>query len=291
MKRIKDVLSAVVPSGLWSWFRGKRILAHHRTVADVCESLIDSYYAEGGNEFSIVPKVDLETERIIWQYWAQGYDGVPETVRKCLDSVDRFADRYRVIRLSDANLSEYLDIPEFVQKKRSMYSLAFFSDLLRCMLLSTYGGIWLDATVLLTAPIPREYRDAEFFLFQRDPDEKYKDYWKNTYAYYFGWDKGFRVNMLSSFLCAKKDSVVINDLSALMLKWWKENDTLPDYFFFQILFDVLINGKLKGYNCPIVSDCLPHYLQQSINDPIFNLMSREDILATIPIHKLTYKKQ
>ena len=40
---------------------------------------------------------------------------------------------------------------------------------------------------------------------------------------------------------------------------------------------------------PLVSDTLPHYLQQSINDPSFDLMSREEILRTIPIHKLTYK--
>lgn len=286
----KEILKKFVPQSLWKCLRTKKIVAQHKTVASICENLISDFNPTQ-ERFELRPLKEFQDDRIIWQYWAQGYDDVPKTVKECLDSVDRFADGYRVIRLSDANLSEYLDIPEYVIAKRSLFSLAFFSDLLRCMLLSTYGGIWLDATVLLSAPIPQEYRDVDFFLFQRDPAEKNKEYWENTYAYYFGWTKGFRVNMLSSFLCGKKDSAVIKNLSTLMLKWWKENDYLPDYFFFQILFDVLINGKMKGQNCLIVSDCLPHYLQQSINDPGFNLMSRDEILKTIPIHKLTYKKQ
>lgn len=288
MSGIKSFLSAVVPSGIWHWLRLKRILSQHREVASICGRLIKSYYG-AKEDFSLTPKMDLGTDRIIWQYWAQGYETVPDKVSECLDSVNRFSDGYRVIRLTDADLSEYLDIPDYVLEKRSMFSLAFFSDLLRCMLLSTYGGIWLDATVLLTGQIPQEYVEADYFLFQRNPEEKNKNYWVNTYAYYFGWAEGFRVNMLSSFLCAKKDSVVIKTLSALMLKWWKENDCLPDYFFFQILYDVLINGELKEYKCPVVSDCLPHYLQQSINDTKFDLMPKDDIIRGIPIHKLTYK--
>ncbi|MBQ2527003.1 MAG: capsular biosynthesis protein, partial [Bacteroidales bacterium] len=59
----------------------------------------------------------------------------------------------------------------------------------------------------------------------------------------------------------------------------------PDYFFFQILFDVL--PSFGDY--PLVSDCLPHYLQQSINDPSFPLMDKDEILKKIHIHKLTYK--
>ena len=286
----KELIKKCIPQNLWKYLRTRQIVHNHKHVAAICRKLVSDYNPLT-DPTSLKPLKAFQNNRIIWQYWAQGYGDVPEIVQQCLDSVEQYADGYKVIRLSDDNLSEYLDIPDYVLKKRAVFSLAFFSDLLRCMLLSTYGGIWIDATVLLTAPIPQEYKDSDFFLFQRDPNEKNKEYWENTYAYYFGWSKGFRVNMLSSFLCAKKGNSVINELSGLMLKWWKENDSLPDYFFFQILFDVLINGKLEGHNCPIVSDCQPHYLQQSINDPDFDLMSKEEIMATFPIHKLTYKKQ
>lgn len=273
-------------SFLWRKLREYKILAQHRRVAHICENLIGQYRAEGIS-FDIRAKKQFESGKIIWQYWAQGYVDIPETVRKCLESVDRFAGDYQVIRLSDDNLEEYLDIPDFIEKKRGCYSRAHFADLLRLMLLSAYGGIWMDATLFLSGPIPVQYAGCDFFVFRRDPAEPNIRYWRNTYAYYFGWAKGFRVNMLNSFIVAKKGNGTIKDLTNLMLLWWQRHDALPDYFFFQILFDV--------YNCkenlPLVSDTLPHYLQQSINDPGFNLSDKRAILRLFPIHKLTYKLQ
>ena len=269
---------------LWRKLRERKILRSHRRVAGICQELIDRYEAAPVH-FEILQKKQFATDRIIWQYWAQGYENVPPVVRKCLDSVERFSEGYTIIRLTDKNLSEYLDIPRFVQDKRARFSTAFFSDLLRLMLLKTYGGIWLDATVFLSGSIPEDIARAPFFVYRRDPKEPNIKYWRNTYAYYFGWTKGFRVNMLNSVIVARKGDITISDMCDMLLLWWRDHDNVPDYFFFQILFDTY---PLKE-DFPLVSDTLPHYLQQSINDPTFDLMSREDILAKIPIHKLTYK--
>ena len=236
-------------------------------------------------DFDIRPKKKFPSDQIIWQYWAQGYENVPPIVKRCLDSVEKFSDGFILVRLTDDNLSDYLDLPEFVQNKRSAFSRAFFSDLLRLLLLKTYGGLWLDATVLLSAPFPKDYLEYPFFVYRRDPSEPNQYYWRNTYAYYFGWSKGFRVNMLSSIMYAKQGSTTAKDLCNYMLLWWKKHSGLPDYFFLQILFDVYEIKELF----PFVSDTQPHYLQQAINDPAFHLMEREDILAKIPVHKLTYK--
>ena len=269
---------------LWRKLRERKILKNHRRVAGICEALIAEYEA-APVPFNLAPKKCFDTERIIWQYWAQGYDDVPPVVRQCLVSVENYAAGYTLVRLTDENLSEYLDLPEFVRQKRIVFSRAFFSDLLRLMLLRTYGGIWLDATVFLSAPFPETYLDYPFFVFRRDPAEPHRQYWQNTYAYYFGWAKGFRVNMLSSVMYARKGSQTVSDLCNYLLYWWERHSDLPDYFFLQILFDVY-EGK-ESY--PLASDTHPHYLQQSVNDPAFKLMTREDILKNIPIHKLTYK--
>lgn len=271
---------------LWRWLRKRKILAQHRQVAAICEKLI-SEYREHPVFFQFVPKVAFDTSKIIWQYWAQGFENIPETIQKCFESVDRQAQGYKIIRISDDTLSKYLDLPEFLITKRSMMSAAHFSDLLRLMLLKTYGGIWMDATILLTGPIPKAYAENEFFVFRRDPQDPNYRYWSNVYAYYWGWDKGFRVNMLSSFMVAKRGNRTVSELCDLMLLWWKKNDKSPDYFFLQILFDVY------NVECDYIlaSDTFPHYLQQSINDPAFKLMNREDILKSIPIHKLTYKRE
>lgn len=271
-------------SELWRRLRERKIVAQHRRVAAICQQLIEEERAHPLG-LKLTPKQELGTDRIIWQYWGQGYEDVPPVVCKCLDSVDRFAGDFRVIRLCDANLDEYLDMPAFVRAKRSLFSRAFFSDLLRLMLLDAYGGIWLDATVYLSGAIPEPYFQCEFFLFRRDPAEPDYKYWRNTYAYYFGWASGFRVNMLSSIMMAKRGSKTVSDLCKLMLHWWKEHDDLPDYFFLQVLYDVYGSPA----DMPLVSDTLPHYLQQSVNDPEFKLMPRDEILKTIPLHKLTYK--
>ncbi|MCR5462962.1 MAG: capsular polysaccharide synthesis protein [Bacteroidales bacterium] len=269
---------------LWRKLRERKILATHKRVAGICEALIASWKA-GHVSFNLEPKVSFNSDKIIWQYWAQGYDDVPEVVKRCLSSVENQASNYTIVRLTDQNLSDYLNLPDFVLSKRSSFSRAFFSDLLRLLLLKAYGGIWLDATVYLSNPIPDVFFTNDFFVFRRDPNEKNIRYWRNTYAYYFGWAKGFRVNMLSSFMYSRKGGKTVTDLCDLMLLWWKNQTELPDYFFLQILFDVYAPKDV----CPIVSDTLPHYLQQSISDPSFNLMSKEDILQTISIHKLTYK--
>ena len=137
----------------------------------------------------------------------------------------------------------------------------------------------------MTRPIPKKWEESDLFLFRRDPNEPDYRYWRNTYAYYFGWAKGFRVNMLSSFIIAKQGNKTVSELCDLMLLWWRDHTDLPDNFFLQFLYDV--------YDCPddfeLVSDTLPHYLQQSFNDPKFMIMQREDILKRFPIHKLTYK--
>lgn len=271
---------------IWRWAREQRILARHRRVAHICETLLATYRKNLTN-YDFVPKVTFDTENIIWQYWAQGYNDVPPVVKDCLDSVDKYADGYRVIRLSDTTITTYIDLPEFLTQKRGLMTTAHFSDLLRLILLKTYGGIWMDATIMLTGAIPKEYSESEFFVFRRDPLEPNYRYWRNVYAYYFGWAKGFRVNMLSSFMVAKRGNRIVSEICDLMLTWWRHNDNFPDYFFLQIMFDVYWARSKSAFM--LVSDTHPHYLQQFIKDPDFYISSRVAIEELCSIHKLSYK--
>ena len=209
-------------SFIWRKLRERKILASHKKTAKICKDLIRQYQ-ESPVEYRFEPKKQFNTDRIIWQYWAQGYDSVPDVISNCLKSVDEFAKGYIIVRLTDENLVDYIDLPPFVKEKRNVYSRAFFSDLLRLILLRTYGGIWLDATILLTGPIPEELANQPFFVYRRDPNEPNYKYWRNTYAYYFGWAKGFRVNMLSSFMVAKKEDKTVSDLCNYLLFWWELN--------------------------------------------------------------------
>lgn len=287
---IKKIVKSLAPSGLWSAIRRYRIVRSHRKVVKLCDDLLEDCRLNK-RSFNFDAKHHFETEKIIWQYWSQGYEALPGVVDECLKSVERFCGDYTIVRLDDENLSEYLDFPEWFCEKRKLMSHAHFSDILRVVLLSTYGGIWVDATIKLTAQIPQEIAQMPFFVFRRDDQEPNKKYWENTYAYYFGWHKDFKVRMLNSFIVARKGVADLSTFKDYLLAWWERHDSLPDYFFFQILYQVMVEKGFCGLDCRVISDTLPHYMQQSINDNSFQLASSEEIPTLSSIHKLTYKKE
>lgn len=277
----------------WSQIRRCLIIRKHKKTSKYCRRLINEYF-QNGVHYKIIPKKDFKKPKIIWQYWGQGYDdpNMPEIVKICLESVIRYKPEDCVIvRLSDDNMSEYLDLPDFLRDNASLYSRAHFSDILRVLLLTTYGGCWLDATVLLTGPIQEQYWNRNIFLFQRDENEPGKVYWEDAYAYYYGWGRKFKVRMLNSVIFAKSGNPILHTIKNIMLSVFSTGEPMPDYFFFQILFNELVENEYKEENCPIESDCIPHYMQQFINDERFNLLSINQILAKTTIHKLTYKNK
>lgn len=276
----------------WSKIKKFLILRKHKRVAAYCDTLIESYYSSGCN-YTLSPIKDFGSKKIIWQYWGQGYDTqtLPEIVRICLDSVEKYCEdsSYEIVRLSDNNLGDYIHFPDFVWRNKSLYKPAFFSDLLRVALLNTYGGCWLDATVLLTGKIPSRYWEYPYFVYQRDNSEAYKEYWSNSFYYYFSWDNEFQVKMLSSVFFVNRRLPFIDDLYNILMSFWKRGESLPDYFLFQILFNRLLITEKGRIKCPIESDCPPHYLQQILNDDYFQCTSLDDIFKHTSIHKLSYK--
>lgn len=85
---------------------------------------------------------------IIWAFWNDA--NVPLTVQRCILSWRRHNPHFEIRLLTDATLHEWVgDIPDglahaTVQQK---------SDWLRLALLYRYGGIWVDASTILTAPL------------------------------------------------------------------------------------------------------------------------------------------
>lgn len=288
---IKTVIKRVVPAVLWSRLRRKKIVKEQDKVARVCDKYIRAYFSSGEKLYNAQPKKDLHGRKVIWQYWAQGFDdNLPQVVKDCMESVDKFKGDYEVIRLSDDTISEYVDLPDYVWDKRGHgFSITAFSNVLRLALLDVYGGLWLDVTVLLTGYIPARYEGYDYFMFQRDESEPHKNYWENTYAYYFGWGRDFKVRVLTSIIFAKPKSIFIDDYLNLLLIVWKVNDRYPFYFTFQVLYNQLCESGKTAQPCPVESDCIPHVIMQIINDG-FPYMSVGQVINTCSIHKLSFKE-
>ena len=279
----------LIPSFIWDGCRRIRIISQHRRVAKSCGLLINQY-KENGLIFSLHKKQNV-SEKIIWQYWAQGFEPrvLPEVVQRCFHSVDRYKGDFQVIRISDETIGNWVDMPSFFLEKykNNHISATHFSDVLRLSLLYLYGGLWLDATILLTGPISEEYLKGDWFMFQRDSRQEDKRKWSQTYAYYFGWGKSFKVNYLNSFIYSKPGTEVIKATMFMLLQYWKDSDKVIDYFIYQILLTCYLE-RYPNQNCRIVSDCLPNLLQMYITGS-YRRYSISQILSKISIHKLSYK--
>ena len=287
---MKGLKNNIIFRYIWKKIRLSRILKEHKQTANLVSPYIKAYFDEEMQEYPLIPKKDLSiySHKIIWQYWGQGLTDLPEIIEICFKSVDYYKGDYVVIRLSDKTVTDYIDIPEHIKLRveQGQMTKTFFSDWLRLALLITYGGLWLDATTYLSGPIMDFDKNSEFFMFQRSNKEQHKMMWENIYAYYWNWSSSFKVKCLNSIIWGKKGCKLLVALYEILTKWWEGNDSLPNYFFFQILFNEIIKQK-PTMNCPIVSDCIPHRLQMKINHPHLNL-SFEETFKLTSIHKMTY---
>ena len=178
---IQKLKSLPLIASTWHTFRLRKIIKQHKRVAAICDKEIDAYLKGEAYKHSYTQKKNLGTEKIIWQYWESNGKEIPELVQICLRSVEKNAGDYLVIRLSDSNWHDYIDLPPFMDACANDKS--HWTDALRLSLLTTYGGIWLDATVLLSGPILADYASLPLFLFQRDDANTHKEYWEHSWAY------------------------------------------------------------------------------------------------------------
>lgn len=96
------------------------------------------------------------------------------------------------------------------------------------------------------------------------------------------------MRLLNSIIFAKRSSVMMRTLQDLLLYFWGHETEIPDYFFFQILYNELVEGPLASIRCPIVNDCIPHIIQTKINGGRYPHHTYEDAMRMSNIHKMAY---
>ena len=261
-------------------------------VATYWNRIIEAYFNGEITKYNIQPKKDFKNKKIIWQYWAQGVENAKDTAKLCFASVDKYKGDYEVIRITDANIDEYLDLPEFIKDKRKNpeFRPVFFSDLLRVLLINVYGGIWLDASILLTDDLPTKYEDYDFFMFSRDDNSVNKDWGKGDQHFYFSWREEFKVKHLSSIMYGHEKSELSSVMLDLLLYFWKNEEEIPHYFFFQIMINELKDMNVIDFNFPAEDDTLPHLLQTKMNKK-FKLEEYQFITAQACLHKLSLHEE
>lgn len=119
-------------------------------------------------------KHDFGDKIPVFMCWFQGKDAMPEWCRACYENLLRIAPpNTEVVFLTYENYQSFVDIPEVVTKKyqEGKMCAANYSDMVRYMLLATYGGCWIDAAIYLNDGVfqtafahelytPRFYREG-----------------------------------------------------------------------------------------------------------------------------------
>ena len=291
-KPYKYIYKEMMPKKLFNKIQNKTYFKTQKMVGEDWDRVLKEYFTNKIETEQIKQKKTFNNEKIIWQFWGQGWDfeKLPDVVKISYKSVEKYKKDYEIIHLDMNNINDYLEIPAYILKKVEDKKMGFahFTDIIRLALLYNYGGVWIDATILLTDYLPQEYFEMDYFMFQRDNNLENKKDWEDYDDFYFSWNNEMKVRVLNSIIFAKKNNEIIKTLLDMLLIFWEHNDLVPNYFFFQVLYTELIENYYKKKQCKIVSDTLTHELIRVWFDK-FSQEKLDEITKRNNVHKLTYK--
>ena len=215
----------------------------------------------------------------IWTAWLQGEENAPEVIRITLASMRENAKGHSVIVISSENVDQYIDIPQAIKTKHEsgVIGHAHYADVIRMMILAKYGGIWLDATILLHEPIPEDAFQCPFY------SVRFKTVNENKFISGNKW--------LVGVIGGKIDSFYLVVISRMLVNYWEEHNIAIDYFVFDYLINILYQ---KDYSFHLIIDKLhqmDHYtyvLRKIINES-FDKKTLIDLFENNQIYTLTYR--
>lgn len=171
-------------------------------------------------------EVDFHGKIPVFVCWWQGFDEAPELVRRCIESIDRNipADLAEVHLITLENVGLYITLPEWVIDKfeKGLISMTHLSDILRVGLLYRYGGMWMDATYFVTAPISRAIFEREEFFTLRTRQGLWRaDIVQGRWA--------------CNCMYAPKHHVLFRYMLNAFYSYWYTRDSLIDYYMIDYL--------------------------------------------------------
>lgn len=148
---------------------------------------------------------------------------------------------------------------------------AHYSDIIRLELLKKYGGLWIDATVLLTGQIYEFITKSPLFVYQFPKENKISRTISNWLIY------------------AYNHNIIIEETLNLLYTYWRTENKSISYFVMHYLFRVvsdIYDKEWKKIPCIYNSNCF--ILAKELNEPYDKNRLRQ-ILKITRIHKLSYK--
>ena len=207
----------------------------------------------------------------IWFYWMQGEKKMPPIPKLCLNSLRKHANGHPVIFLDADNVNQYVNIPFEIAKAYQTGKLkhAHYADIIRILLLAQHGGLWMDATLLVTQDIPEKIFQTPFYSIKT-----------KEFGYFVS-----RCRWAVFCLAGWKHNILFEKLSECFTAYFKQRDVMIDYFMFDQLIDILYNEHKEirnmidqvPYSNPEVHS-LNHLLLSDFNEHIYKQLTENTFL-------------
>jgi hypothetical protein len=236
------------------------------------------YFISGFSDISTVSTSDFSSDYIppyIWVCWWDGIPDAPDIIKACFNSIQKNAGINRVQLITKDNFYNFCSIPGHILKKfdAGIISKTHFSDILRMALLTEHGGIWLDATILLTNVIQPINTSASFFTIKRE----------------YGGEFVSRQRWTGFCIGGNKNNMLFEFVKNFFFEYWKQYNILIDYFLIDytiaVAYDSIPQIKkmmddvpLNNQHLYVIQDNLgckidPEILSIIANDTIFNKLT------------------
>lgn len=205
-----------------------RRISDKRTIKIQCK-IIDVVGFDAIN--APLPTGDVCRNEVIWFCWMQGEEALPSVPKLCLASLRKHSGGREVIFLDKNNYDKYVTIPQEIidMYRDGSIKQAHFADIMRVMLLSQKGGLWIDATLLVTKDLPAEIFDMPFFSIKT-----------NEFGYFVS-----RCRWSVFCLAGWKNNILFKKVTRLFEAYLSKTCTFVDYFMFDNFIDILYkNDKL-----------------------------------------------
>ena len=222
-----------------------------------------------------------EPQRKIWVCWLQGEENMPEIVRSCYHSICSHAAGRIVTLITEDNLHDYIEVPEFIteMKQTGKISRTHYADYIRILLLKTHGGLWIDATILVTDDITID-SGFSFFSQKQKPD-----------SIYFVSQYRWLVGLLScSPACGE---YMFGCLEELFRAYLLKRNFFIDFFLFDyfiaVMYDELSSVKQLIDECPYNNTYF--YKLLDLLDEEYKEEEMIQLKKNGIFHRLTWKQQ
>ncbi len=230
-----------------AWYQAATVFAKDYGLPDEKATLIYRKYHRHlykwlKRRYGHITRCDLPEEVLvrpdpapIWVFWWQGMEHAPELVQFCLKSVKNNCGDHPVIVISQDNYQNYVTLPDHILQKREAgkISLTHFSDIIRMNLLSDHGGLWLDATIFASRPIPEDWFLEPMYT-GRNPGGDY------TNASDWNWT--------SYALSTRENHPLPTRMKLFFNEYWKNENDVVDYFMMDCAIDMIVR------KCPEIRD-------------------------------------